>query len=78
MLNSKKYVKHSKKYKKSKKSKYQKIKPNKKLSKKPTKKPSKKPTKKFVKTGGRLLPFNGVPNQYQPTGFGWISNSNAY
>ena len=74
MLNSKKYVKHSKKYKKSKKSKYQKIKPTKKSS----KKSSKKPNKKLVKIGGRLLPFNGVPNQYQPTGFGWISNSNAY
>lgn len=78
MLNSKKYVKHSKKYvkhsKKSKKSKYQKIKP----TKKSTKKSSKKPNKKLVKIGGRLLPFNGVPNEYQPTGFGWISNAAAY
>lgn len=73
MLNSKKYVKHSKKYVKHSK-KYNKSK----HAKKSTKKHKKKHNKKNIKTGGRLLPFNGVPNQYQPTGFGWISNVEIY
>ena len=50
----------------------------------PTKKhrnPTKKhrnPTKKHIKGGVGIGRWVGIPNPYQPTGFGWISNSNAY
>ena len=47
-----------------------------KRAKKTKKRKLKKHRKTYKKnyTGGRLLPWVGIPNINQPTGFGWILN----